>query len=100
LEAVATPGNKGCGSVRSLSAMKKGPYQLCERSTTATIAHNPGTHAMLEIELLTETSTQIRVSEPRKLPYLNTLKGEQQMITGTLFFSKIFLCNTFRAVPI
>ena len=80
--------------------MKKGPYQLCERSTTATIAHNPGTHAMLEIELLTETSTQIRVSEPRKLPYLNTLKGEQQMITGTLFFSKIFLCNTFRAFPI
>jgi len=69
LEDVATPpGKKGCGSVRSLSAKKKGPYPMCEQSTTAAYLHIPGTHTMREIELLTETSTQIRVSEPRKLP--------------------------------
>jgi len=41
---------------------------MCEQSTTAAYLHIPGTHTMREIELLTETSTQIRVSEPRKLP--------------------------------
>ena len=54
---------------------------------------------MLEIELLTETSTQIRVSEAPKAPYLNTLKGEQKMITGTLLFWQDIFCNTFRAFP-
>jgi hypothetical protein len=52
---------------------------------------------MLEIELLTETSTQIRVSEPRKLR-LNTILGEQQMMAGTLVFGKKFLQSTFRAI--
>jgi hypothetical protein len=53
---------------------------------------------MREIELLTETSTQIRVSEIRKLR-LHPSEGEQKIITGTLPFGKCFLHSNFRGFP-
>jgi len=74
---------------------EKGPLGHAGRRTTAA-SEVPGTVAPPEIELLTETSTQIRVSENRKL-HLSTVEEEQQMITGTLVFGKYFLRSNFRA---
>jgi hypothetical protein len=53
---------------------------------------------MREIELLTETSTQIRVSaEPKTLP--RPFEGEQKIITGTPLFGKCLLRSNFRSFP-
>ena len=53
---------------------------------------------MPEIELLTETSTQIRFWQYRKL-HLRPTKGEQKIITGTLAFGKCLLHSNFRQFP-
>ena len=55
---------------------------------------------MREIRLLTETSTQIRVSVDPKAPLSAQPKGEQTIITGTLLFGKYFLHRDFRSAPV
>jgi hypothetical protein len=54
---------------------------------------------MREIELLTETSTQIRTSALPKTPRFALMKGEQEMIAGTKVFGKYFLHRDFHPFP-
>jgi len=69
-EAVALrAGKQGLRLSSQLLGNGKGPKAVPWQSATAGAPkHIPGTCALPEIELLTETSTQIRVSEAPKAP--------------------------------
>jgi hypothetical protein len=73
---------------------KAGKFALAEHYCR--VRADPRNPCNALIELLTETSTQIRASAKPKAPPPTLSKGEQKIITGTLDFGKYLLHSDFQ----
>ncbi len=84
------PGNRVAAQLAGSYAMKKAHASARTRMMPWRSKQLREARAMREIRLLTETSTQIRISADAESSPFRPFEGEQRIITGTLNFGKCF----------